>query len=752
MGDGTRRPITEVGLAKRMKTSKVALTWLGVCVASAALALVFIPWPTPYPEIRVEEFVPDLLTVDVKGFQPRAGRVAISRNEIELKAVPRSQPTVHVLTSEVPFTAAFSVSVRERYANDTYPFQIKVWNPSHEVAVEAWYGPDGVISAGFRSQNTWKHTRGLLNYAIGGREVWTITSDGKGVTFEVSASGGRAIFEVRPETFADVFRQPSLSLTMYATAPGAGRSEVIIRDPAISVPRQTRYGTTAQGTWYRVAVGFIACVALLWLVAVVRSQGGVSVGRLTARLRVPGRHVAVLIVVSALSLCLGWQLSRVPGHPYDVRSATVWSHVARQYGLSAILRHPQLGTERDAHGGQPYAAMVYPYPPPLTYFFWLVGRIAPEGHTASTLKTLLTLVTVAGGVGIFVLLRSLRVAPAAATLAASAYMLNPAVLFDGAVWGQTDAVMAFFLLLGAAGIVSNSAALLWTGVILAALTKQTGALFAPVLLLLAGTRLGVRPMIRDLPIAIVVVFLFLTPAFLAGIHPSTIYRPMITKLLEFGAAGNGEVTIAVASLGAFNLWPVLAATEGAQGWTRLAFPDLTPTYLSLSHFVWSRIAFGLLAVILALIVFKRKPLGVGTEFLVLAAYGVGMAVLLTRVHPRYMFFGLMFTAAALPWMPRRLGIPTLLVLTGTMLTALWGMMVFTSIWHPGLLPAFAPDRFWLHRAAAVALGSDLGITIGGLLNMAALLALLSALWGAVLRTDHQSRIGNSAERYFGGSR
>lgn len=713
-----------------MKTPKV-LTWLGVFVASAILALVFIPWPTPYPEIRIQEFVVDLLTVDLKGFQPRGGHVAIAQNEIELKAAPRSQPTIHVLTSEVPFTAAFSVVVRERAASDTYPFQIKVWNPSHDVAVEAWYGPDGIISAGFRSQNTWKHTRSLLRYAIGGREVWNITSDEKGVTFDVSGRGGRAIFEIRSEMFADLFRQPSLSLTMYATAPGVGRSEAIVRDPAISVPRQTRYGTTAQGVWYRVTVGLIACVALLWLVAFVKSRGGVSIGLLIARLRAPVRHVAVLIVVSALSLWLGWEFSRLPGHPYDVRSATVWSQVARQYGLSAIVKHPQLGTERDAHGGQPYAAMVYPYPPLLMYLFWLVGTIAPAGHTGSTLKMLVTLVTVAGGVGIFVLLRRLRVAPAVATLAAAAYMLNPAVLFDGAVWGQTDAVMACFLLLGAAGIVSNSAALLWTGAILVVLTKQTGALFAPVLLLLGGTRLGFRPMIRDLPIAIVVVFLILTPAFLAGVHPSAIYRPTITKILEFGAVGNGEVTNAVASLGAFNLWSVLAVTEGAQGWSRLAFPDLAPTYLGLSHFAWSRIVFGLLAMMLAVIVLKRNPRVAGREFLVLATYGVGMAVLLTRVHPRYMFFGLMFATAALPWMPRWLGIPTVLILTGTMLAALWGMMVFTSIWHPGLLPAFAPERSWFHRAAAAALGSDLGITIAGLLNVAALLGLLWALWLAV---------------------
>ena len=113
-----------------------------------------------------------------------------------------------------------------------------------------------------------------------------------------------------------------------------------------------------------------------------------------------------------------------------------------------------------------------------------------------------------------------------------------------------------------------------------------------------------------------------------------------------------------------------------------------------------------------------------------AAYAVGAAILLTRVSPRYLYFGLMFTAAALPWMPRRAGSATLLALSATMLVGMWGTMVFTSVWYPGLLPAFAPGQSWFNTAAAAALGSDLGITLGGLLNLGALLALVFAAWRA----------------------
>lgn len=55
------------------------------------------------------------------------------------------------------------------------------------------------------------------------------------------------------------------------------------------------------------------------------------------------------------------------------------------------------------------------------------------------------------------------------------------------------------------------------------------------------------------------------------------------------------------------------------------------------------------------------------------AYAVGAAVLLTRVQPRYLYFGVMFTAAALPWMPRVGGGAGLGVLnTVTLLVLVWG--------------------------------------------------------------------------------
>ena len=712
--------------------SRPRLTWIGAGLALAVLVLTIFPWPIPHPETEIDGFVPELITVNPKGFLERPGRVAVSRREVELSTERRSQPTVHVLTAEVPFTARFSVTVLGAPHRDVFPFQMKVWNPTNEVALEAWYSSDGTISAGLRTQTIWQQERTLLSYAVGGTEVWQVTRDERHVRLEVSGPKGRAAFDVDREAFPDLLRQPSLSLTLYATATGAGGSRVVIRDPLFSVPRQTRYGTTVQARWYRPAILLAVCGVVLWLGALVLSRTGPLTRHLPTRPKIRiGYAVVVIAAAAAGTLMAGWWLSRAPGHPYDMRSAKVWSETARRHGLAAIVQHPLIATERDAHGGQPYAAVNYPYPPVLSYLFWLIGKVASDRSTEQALKMVVMGIVVLGGVGIFAVSRRLGVSPLVAAVAAGGYMLNPAVLFDSAVWGQTDAVVALFLLMAASGIALKSAPLLWIGTTLAVLTKQTGGLFVLILLILGGASLGSRQMIRGLPAGLLGVFLVLTPAFLAGLHPSSLYRPLITKVLESATVGGQEGATGLVSQGAFNLWAAVATSEGAQGWGRLAFPDMVATRFGVSYFTLSLLLFALLVLVLLALILRKKPLTPGVVFLSLAVYGVGAAVFLTRMQARYLYFGVMFTALSLPWMPRKVGPAVLIVLTGTMIAAMWGVLVFTSIWHPGGLPPFEPERSWFNQAAAVSLGTDLGITIGGLLNVAAVIVLLWALTKAV---------------------
>ena len=718
--------------------SNLPPVWIGILLSLAVCAIVVIPWASPSPEVVVSEFVPELITIDPKGFLPRPGIISVGTTELELLTTPHSQPTVHLVTAEVPFSAEFSVSVLNW--KDAFPFQMKVWNPRSGAAIEVWYAPDGTVNGATRSNARWGQIRQLGQYRLGDMRIWRVERSDRWVTFEIQGGPERVRFEVGKDTFPDLFGGQPVSLTLYASAPTVGSSAVVVRNPYITVPHQRRYGTGVDSRWFRPVVGAAALLSLLWTVAWARS-------RLLWRISLPSlrvseihaRELAVAFLVAATSLALGWNLSKLPGYPYDVRSLVVWTWIAREHGPAAVPGYSLLATPGDAWSGQPYAAATYPYPPVPQYLFWLVGKIARGDQTEQAFKMVSTSIVLVGGIVLYSLLRRLRVSKAMAVLTTGAYVFNPAILFDSAIWGQTDSLLALFLLLGVAGIITESASLTWCGILLAFLTKQTGALLAPVLMALGIFRLGTRRFAGGLPSAVLVVFLVLTPLFLAGLHPSATYRPFVTKALEFGTIRSMDPANAVVSQTAFTLWSAVTGLTGLHGWAQQAFPDYVATPFGLSYFTLSRVVFALFVFTLTFILFRaRGAYSPGVVFLTVAAYAVAAAVLLTRVHARYLYFGVLFAVASQPWMPRALGIATLGALTGSMLVAMWGVLVFTSVWYPGLLPVFEPERSWLNGAMANALGSGIGITLGGLLNTAALLALLAVLW--------KHRTGSRAER------
>jgi Gpi18-like mannosyltransferase len=70
----------------------------------------------------------------------------------------------------------------------------------------------------------------------------------------------------------------------------------------------------------------------------------------------------------------------------------------------------------------------------------------------------------------------------AGILAGLIYVLHPAVLYDSALWGQTDALYTLFLTLALAGITWKSPELTGASIVFSILTKQQSIVFAPILL------------------------------------------------------------------------------------------------------------------------------------------------------------------------------------------------------------------------------------------------------------------------------
>ena len=612
----------------------------------------------------------------------------------------------------------------KRDGKQVFPLQVKVWSPVREAAAEVWYSPEGAIMAGTRLGSRWRQIRPIGHYAIGSITQWRVSRSDQGIVFTLAGNGQQATFSVDRRDFPDLVERRTLSLTLSATALN-GASNVGIENLKLTVPRQTSYGSTVHSRWFRPIIAGIGLVGLLWIALRLR----LSRVRL---LDVPDWTLLVLLAV--VTMFAGLSLSRIPGLPADARATELWSTIAAQQGPAAVVGYSLLATAGQTHGGVPYVPMTFPYPPLLVYVFWAAGKVASLERIAvvQVVKMLAMSAVVVGGGVLFALLRRIRVSRAVAFLAAATYMLNPAVLFDAAVWGQTDAFVGVFLLVSLAGVTLGSPSLLLTGALLAALTKQTGALFAPFMLAIGIARVGIGPIIRALPIAVVVGGLTLTPAFLSGMHPDTVYRPTVTKVLALGAAGRIEEMGDMVSQGSANLWVLLTGLEGLRGLERGAVHDLSPSRLfGLTYFMLSRGAFAAFTLVLILIAFRRKRTNRGIPIVLSAAYGIGAIFLLTRVLPRYSIFGVMFTAASLPWLPRWIGALAWTAVSTTTLVSMWGMFALTSVWYPGLIPIFSPDRSGINRLMASAVTSDLGISLGGLLNAVSVFVLLLSILGNI---------------------
>jgi hypothetical protein len=178
-------------------------------------------------------------------------------------------------------------------------------------------------------------------------------------------------------------------------------------------------------------------------------------------------------------------------------------------------------------------------------------------------------------------------------------------------------------------------------------------------------------------------------------------------------------TPGVISQSTFTLWSTLSVLDGVHGLERTALPDSMPGPLGFSYFALSRVVFSLFALVLAIFAFRRKTEDPGSALALTAAYAVAVVLLLTRASPRYLYFGLMFATAGLPWMSQRVAISVISILTGTMLVSMWGMLALTGVWYPDVLPVFDPNRSWLNAATVAILGNDVGITICGLFNLTA---------------------------------
>lgn len=254
-------------------------------------------------------------------------------------------------------------------------------------------------------------------------------------------------------------------------------------------------------------------------------------------------------------LLLRWILAIQPGYVVDTLAYKRWAMYAARFGL-----------------GRVYATSDIDYPPLYGYLLYPLGRIygwispeALESHADTGILTVLvklppllfdlalagllyyTAIRVAGSWG-----RSdgRRWGLILATL----YLLNPAVLFDTAYWGQPDCIHSLFILAAFTSLFHRRAWVPWVFLTLGLLMKPLAAPFFPLLFVLSWARHGVTRTALGGTVALLLFALAFIPFALAGELGATLDRVFGDVMLMAHTSSN-----------AHNFWWVLGAWRDSEG-------------------------------------------------------------------------------------------------------------------------------------------------------------------------------------------
>jgi dolichyl-phosphate-mannose--protein O-mannosyl transferase len=374
----------------------------------------------------------------------------------------------------------------------------------------------------------------------------------------------------------------------------------------------------------------------------------------------------VLLVIGAL---LRFANIHVQGFPNDVASFENWAMTLASHGPQAFYTSTSFSD----------------YPPGYFYILGLIGWIwsaffSAHDPSLATLATLIKLPAILFDLAIGSLLYALvrRFASAGmALLAAALFLLSPAAIFISAVWGQVDSVAAFFALLAiycllrSDDVPQTNKILIWILGAWLALTyslliKPQAAVLLPLMIAFAFTNRE-RRRTRVLATAYgIVAGLIFTVVLVEPFHPS---NPFAAIVWLFERLAFGTNVYPYNSVNAFNLWAITMRdwgnNQGAQFW----LPD-SNRLLLMAQGLWGIV---LVLVAVGLVVARyvqaktSQALVEGSAIALLAFF-----VLATRMHERYMFDGVLFSVACIPFARRYLWLaPALTLIFYTNLIYSW---------------------------------------------------------------------------------
>ena len=309
-------------------------------------------------------------------------------------------------------------------------------------------------------------------------------------------------------------------------------------------------------------------------------------------------HDLVLLLVGAAIVRIAGLAG--PGHGGDLQAFVDWAEGTARFGLDGYY----------ANGGRSNY-------PPMLYLLWPLGVALDGGALVFAIRSLSIPFDLALGVLLFDVARSVTGRDRDGQLAAAFYLLNPAVVLCGPMWGQVDGMGALPMV--GAVVAAARGRLVWAGAlaVIAGLVKPQFGIAAFALLGLGLTWLRSWEGLRRAAIvglaALVTWIAMLVPL---GLGPAGYLQLMSDTFGQYPY---------ISQFG-FNPWGMLFGfTDGDAAWFRIG----------------TALAVGGIAGSLWLLRTRRDLVGLlGVSVLL----GLVIYFLPTRVHERYLFGAIAFLA------------------------------------------------------------------------------------------------------------
>jgi len=302
----------------------------------------------------------------------------------------------------------------------------------------------------------------------------------------------------------------------------------------------------------------------------------------------------------------------------DVETYRRWARTIRQQGLETIYA----GTDVD-------------YPPLILYLLGGAAKVEaqlPFREPAAADRALTALIKlpaiIADILTAAVILRALRgQKPAIRVLACASYTFHPAIWYVSAHWGQTDSIYTLFLVASMVALERGRLPFAWAAYTLALGTKLQSIAVTPLILVVTWKRHGLRGLAGGLVASVITGTILLTPWWFTG-HLGDVLRPYITL-------PDQSPRLVVS---AYNLWYLLRL-----GRVHLVSSAGQPGVLPFSYQTLGILMFWAFVVLVAGLMLSRRRTSL---FVAAAVLSLGLFMLLTQMHERYMFPVLAFLLLA----------------------------------------------------------------------------------------------------------